>query len=99
MALLQGEPVSPRQSESAEDALRADPEHVDAWLVMGMANFRLRMLGEAEMWLRKVVAARPDIVDAHSILGMALAIQGAAGRGDWPISIGGDSQTRPRKCT
>jgi tetratricopeptide (TPR) repeat protein len=41
-----------------------------------MALFRLGRFAEAESDLRKVVVAWPESIDAHSILGMSLALQG-----------------------
>jgi len=62
------------------EVLRTDPENADAWHLLGMTSLRLGRLGEAESSFVRALGARPDATDAHSNLGIALALQGRLDR-------------------
>jgi tetratricopeptide (TPR) repeat protein len=64
--------------EILDEVLRRQPDLVPALIERGRLAIRTGEASPAEAWLRRAVKGAPDNVEAHSVLGLCLDMQGKA---------------------
>lgn len=68
------------KSKGAIDAYRgivqADPQHADAWNLLGLALYQEGQFGAAEDPIRRAIALKPKVAYYHGNLGLALQAEG-----------------------